>query len=93
VAKHHTPPPRLPPPLPSPPPLRSPVKPGLTRASERSAPDRFEQEQQSFFERVREAYLNRANNDPQHYRIIDAAQALDVVQNQIARALQDILAL
>ncbi len=73
--------------------LDIPVKTGLTRASERSAPDRFEQEQQSFFERVREAYLNRANNDPQHYRIIDAAQALDVVQNQIARALQDILAL
>ena len=73
-------------------PPRSPLVP-YTTLFRSSAPDRFEQEQQSFFERVREAYLNRANNDPQHYRIIDAAQALDVVQNQIARALQDILAL
>ena len=69
------------------------VKTGLTRASQRSTPDRFEKEQHSFFERVRQAYLDRANNDPQHYRIIDASQSLDVVQEQITQALKDILAI
>ena len=73
--------------------LDVPVKTGLSRASERSAPDRFEQEQQSFFERVRQAYLDRADNDPQHYRIIDASQTLDAVQAQIKQAMQDLLAI
>ena len=73
--------------------LDVPVKTGLSRASERSAPDRFEQEQQSFFERVRQAYLDRADNDPQHYRIIDASQTLDAVQAQIKQAMQDLLSI
>ena len=73
--------------------LDVPVKTGLSRASERSAPDRFEQEQQSFFERVRQAYRDRADNDPQHYRIIDASQTLDAVQAQIKQAMQDLLSI
>lgn len=73
--------------------LDIPVKTGLTRASQRSEPDRFEQERQSFFEKVRQAYLDRANNDTQHYRIIDASQQLENVQEQIIQALKDILAI
>lgn len=73
--------------------LDIPVKTGLTRASQRSEPDRFEQERQSFFEKVRQAYLDRANNDTQHYRIIDASQQLENVQKQIVQALKDILAI
>ena len=37
---------------------------GLTRAANRSAPDRFETEQQAFFERVRQTYLSRAAAEP-----------------------------
>lgn len=73
--------------------LDIPVQTGLARASERSEPDRFEQEQLAFFERVRQAYLDRANNDPLHYRIIDASKSLEEVQNQIEIAMQDILSI
>lgn len=67
--------------------LDLPVKQGLQRAGQRSAPDRFEQEQQHFFERVRETYLIRARQEPNRFRVIDAAPALEQVQQQIAAVL------
>ena len=42
-------------------------------------PDRFEQEQQDFFVRVREAYLKIAALEPQRVRIIDAGKSPDEV--------------
>ncbi len=71
--------------------LDMPVAAGLERAGARSEPDRFEQEQQAFFERVRETYLARATAEPARFHVIDAAPALDKVQAQIATVLQKIL--
>ncbi|MGM0593369.1 MAG: dTMP kinase [Pseudomonadota bacterium] len=71
--------------------LDLPVEQGLARAGERSAPDRFEREQLDFFQRVRQGYLGQAERDPQRYRIIDAAQPLDAVQQQLDRYLADYL--
>ncbi|MBY4677182.1 dTMP kinase [Marinobacterium arenosum] len=71
--------------------LDLPVEVGLQRANQRSAPDRFEQEKQAFFERVRAAYLERAQNAPQRFRIIDAEPALAQVQRQIATVLGEFL--
>lgn len=68
-----------------------PVADGLQRAGARSEPDRFEQEQHAFFERVRETYLLRAKQDPGRIHVIDASPALDVVQTHIANVLQQIL--
>jgi dTMP kinase len=73
--------------------LDVPVELGLERAGKRSEPDRFELEKNDFFNRVRQAYLRMAENNPQRYKIIDASLSLDDVQQQIAdnlsRFLQD----
>ena len=68
--------------------LDVPVEVGLARASQRSSPDRFEQEQVEFFERVRHCYLQMAKNYAGRYRVIDASQPLEWVQNQLEHVLQ-----
>ena len=71
--------------------LDIPVEIGLKRASDRSAPDRFEQEQVEFFERVRQGYLNTAKEDPQRCAVIDASQSLEKVQLDIKSVLEAFL--
>ena len=71
--------------------LDVPVELGLERAGKRSEPDRFELEKTDFFNRVRQAYLAMAKNNPQRYIIIDASQPLEVVQKQIANTLNSFL--
>ena len=60
-----------------------PVAQGLERAGKRGALDRFEQEQQGFFEQVRAAYLERAAQNPGRFRIVDAGRELAAVQQQL----------
>ena len=67
--------------------LDIPVEIGLERANDRSDPDRFEQEQQDFFNRVRAGYLSLANENSDRYVVIDASQELQDVQTDIALAL------
>lgn len=67
--------------------LDVPVATGLARASQRGALDRFEQEQAAFFERVRQAYLELARHHPGRYRVIDASQPLEAVQQLIRECL------
>ena len=71
--------------------LDVPIELGLERAGKRSEPDRFELEKTDFFNRVRHAYLSMATNNPQRYKIIDASQALEHVQLQIADTLNSFL--
>jgi len=56
---------------------------GLDRARARGVLDRFEQEAQVFFERVREGYLERADEFPDRYVVVDAAQDLSDVQQSL----------
>ncbi|WP_455207330.1 dTMP kinase, partial [Kaarinaea lacus] len=67
--------------------LDLPVEQGLARAGQRGDLDRFEQEKSGFFERVRAAYLDRARQFPNQYRIIDASQDIEDVQRQIHKIL------
>lgn len=67
--------------------LDIPVEIGLERANDRGDPDRFEQEQQDFFNRVRAGYLSLANENSDRYVVIDASQELQSVQTDIASAL------
>lgn len=71
--------------------LDLPIEIGMERAGKRSAPDRFESEAFSFFEKVRAAYLRIAKEQPGRVKVIDAAQALQEVQNQISETLNSFL--
>jgi dTMP kinase len=63
------------------------VEQGLARAAARAEKDRFESEQQHFFECVREGYRKRAKAEPQRFRVIDASQAISSVEKQIRDTL------
>ncbi len=69
--------------------LDVPVDVGMARARQRGELDRFERQQLDFFERVRQAYLQRATAEPDRFRIIDAAQPLTQVQQQIGQVMQE----
>ncbi len=68
-----------------------PVEIGLSRAAARGRLDRFEQEGLEFFEAVRSAYLDRAQQDRQRYRVVDAGQSLAAVQQSLDRLLPEML--
>lgn len=52
--------------------------------------DRFEREDRAFFDRVRNAYLSIAKEEPNRVRLIDASGDVAGVRNQIKSALQDL---
>lgn len=68
-----------------------PVEEGMARAVARGKLDRFEQEQQLFFEKVRQSYLQRAQNDPQRFRLVNAQQTLADVQKSLDQYLLEIM--
>ena len=56
----------------------------LDRAqAEGRALDKFEREAGAFFERVRNAYLERAHDDPRRFRVIDSSRPLEDVRAEI----------
>nr|WP_010130747.1 dTMP kinase [Microbulbifer agarilyticus] len=63
---------------------------GLQRAASTGEADRFESEQIHFFNKVRAAYLNRAQSAPDQYTVIDASVPLEQVQKSLAQALGQI---
>lgn len=70
-----------------------PIEVGMNRVRARGGEiDRFEQEKALFFQQVRQAYLHRAGLAPARYRVLDAAQALEQVQMDIAQALDGLIA-
>ncbi len=52
--------------------------------------DKFEQEAQAFFERVRNVYLARANAEPRRFRIIDAVRPLADVRADLQRIVDSL---
>jgi dTMP kinase len=62
---------------------------GLERARERGALDRFEKEEQLFFNRVREAYLAIAAAEPKRCMVIDASKPLEQVGHDLVAALNE----
>ena len=68
--------------------LDMPVQQGLERMAARGKPDRIERESLAFFERAREAYLQRAQAEPDRISVVDASRSLDVVGQEVAKAVQ-----
>lgn len=64
---------------------------GLERARSRGDLDRFETETITFFERVRACYLSRAKAEEKRFRVVDAGQNLQKVQQDIDRVLSSLL--
>ncbi|KZC77596.1 dTMP kinase [Neisseria flavescens] len=69
--------------------LDVPLEVSMARINQTREKDRFEQEEAEFFNRVREVYLQRANEQPERYAVIDSSQSLDAVKNQIETALDN----
>lgn len=69
-----------------------PIEIGMQRVASRGMEtDRFEEEKRDFFERVRSAYLQRAEQAPERYQVLDAAQPLPQVQLDIEKRLNALL--
>ncbi len=58
-------------------------KTGMARARSRGVLDRFEREDATFYERVRQGYLNRAKLAPDRYVVVNAEQDLPSVQRSL----------
>lgn len=71
--------------------LDAPVDVGMGRARSRGPADRFEVEQLDFFNRVRQGFLSIAKTSPERVQMINAAQALPEVQNDLNTAVHQLL--
>ena len=64
---------------------------GMARAAARGDLDRFEQEQQAFFHRVRDGYLERVARQPQRWLVVDAGEPLEAVQAELSTQLNRVI--
>ncbi len=67
--------------------LDAPVELAMQRVHRRGDHDRFEMEQEIFFQNVRKSYLTMAKRFPDRYRVIDASLDLKQVQSQIKKEI------
>lgn len=61
---------------------------GRQRAGSVKTPDRFEREQNDFFQRVRDGYLRRAREDASRVRVIDANASVDQIRQRIVEIVE-----
>jgi len=64
-----------------------PVEVSRARLANNATLDRFEQEKNDFFSRVRDAYLRRAQAFPERIRVVDSSLPLDAIQAELATLL------
>ena len=69
--------------------LDAPASVGLGRVKRRGAADRMDSERHSFYKRVREAYLELAEAEPERFAVIDASGELPAVQAKIASVVAE----
>ncbi len=67
-----------------------PVEVSVQRLADAREPDKFERESDEFFSRIRAAYLLRAHEYPQRFRVIDASQSLDDIKKSLENIVSTI---
>lgn len=72
--------------------LDIPVDKGMQRVRERGETDRFEQEQLSFFNRIRDAYLKLAKENPERFHIISTLPSIEEVHKQLHQVMEQLSA-
>ena len=68
----------------------APVNLGMSRVVQRGERDRFEVEQMDFFERIRQAYLDRAGRSLGRIRVIDAGRPIEEVKADVLRIVLEL---
>jgi dTMP kinase len=68
-----------------------PVEVSIDRLRKNRTPDKFEKESESFFNRLRNVYLDLARQHPNRYKIINANQAIEFVSRDVIEAIKTIL--
>jgi len=71
--------------------LDAPVEVGMARAGNRSEPDRIEREENAFFARVRESYLQQAAAEPERFVVLDTTRDLATVQADVIAVVQQLI--
>lgn len=64
-----------------------PVEVSVARLASARTPDKFERESAEFFKKIRNAYLDRANKNPNRFCIINSNQALDDVKVEVKNVI------
>lgn len=64
-----------------------PVEVSVARLASARAPDKFERESAEFFTKIRNAYLDRANKNPNRFCMINSNQALDDVKVEVKNVI------
>ena len=72
--------------------LDAPVDVGMARAGSRSEPDRFEQEQHEFFERVRDCYLALAKAEKERFVVVDTSRPIERVSAEVVAVVKRLMA-
>jgi dTMP kinase len=65
-----------------------PVELGQQRVMSRNqGKDRFEQEKVDFFQKIRQCYLDRAQDEPERIKVVDSSQSIEQIQAQLVHIL------
>lgn len=67
-----------------------PVEVSIARLANARSPDKFEQQNYEFFTRIRNAYLQRAAESPERFRVIDGNQAIALVEQSLLHIIADL---
>lgn len=67
-----------------------PVEVSVARLASARTPDKFERESADFFTKIRNAYLDRARNNPNRFCIINSNQTLEVVKAEVKNVISSL---